>query len=59
MPKFKIVGNKKVAGKNPGEVVNLENLEQIISLTKAGHIEKIDKKKQSKKVIDQVKKENK
>lgn len=60
MPKFKIIGNKKIDGKEPGEIVDLKNLDQIITLTKAGHIQALDKKEKKekvKKVLDQHKKD--
>jgi len=38
MPKFKIIGSKKIDGKEPGNTITLEDLDKIITLTKAGHI---------------------
>lgn len=55
MPKFKIVGNKKVDGKEPGSIIEIKDLDKILTLSKAGHIAAVDKKedkKKSKKVID-------
>lgn len=60
MPKFKIIGTKKINGKEPGEIVDLKDLDQIITLTKAGHIKELDKKdkaKKNKKALDQIKKD--
>jgi len=59
MPKFKIIGTKKIDGKKPGSTINIDDLDKIITLTKAGHIAAIDKKenlKKVEKVFDQDKK---
>ena len=50
MPKFKIIGSKKIDGKEPGSTITLEDLDKIITLTKAGHITAISKKENLKKV---------
>jgi len=58
MPKFKIIGSKKIDGKEPGSTITLEDLDKIITLTKAGHITAISKKenlKKVKKVIEEIK----
>ena len=58
MPKFKIIGSKKIDGKEPGSTITLEDLDKIITLTKAGHITAISKKenlKKVKKVVEEIK----
>ena len=50
MPKFKIIGSKKIDGKEPGSTITIEDLDKIITLTKAGHITAISKKENLKKV---------
>ena len=58
MPKFKIIGSKKIDGKEPGSTITLEDLDKIITLTKAGHITAISKKenlKKIKKVVEEIK----
>tara|TARA_X000000368_G_scaffold341509_1_gene279857 strand:- start:164 stop:319 length:156 start_codon:yes stop_codon:yes gene_type:complete len=50
--KFKIIGTKKIDDKEPGEIIDLQDLDQILTLTQAGHIEKIKK-------VKKIKKENK
>jgi hypothetical protein len=58
MPKFKIIGSKKINGKEPGSTITLEDLDKIITLTKAGHITAISKKenlKKVKKVVEEIK----
>lgn len=58
MPKFKIIGSKKIDGKEPGSTITLEDLNKIITLTKAGHITAISKKenlKKVKKVVEEIK----
>lgn len=60
MPKFKIIGSKKIDGKEPGSTITLEDLDKIITLTKAGHITAISKKenlKKVKKVVEEIKNE--
>lgn len=60
MPKFKIIGSKKIDGKEPGSTITLEDLDKIITLTKAGHITAISKKenlKKVKKVVEEIKDE--
>jgi len=49
--KFKIIGTKKIDDKEPGEIIDLQDLDQILTLTQAGHIEKIKKVKKIKKEI--------
>ena len=58
MPKFKIIGSKKIDGKEPGSTITLEDLNKIITLTKAGHITAISKKEnlnKVKKVVEEIK----
>ena len=58
MLKFKIIGSKKIDGKEPGSTITLEDLDKIITLTKAGHITAISKKenlKKVKKVVEEIK----
>jgi len=50
MPKFKIIGTKNIDGKKPGSTITIEDLDKIITLTKAGHIAAISKKENLKKV---------
>lgn len=62
MPKFKIVGTKEVDGKKPGEIITLNDLQQIFTLTKGGHIAAIKKNSDQKKInktIKDIEKENK
>ena len=59
MPKFKIIGTKKIDGKEPGSTINLEDLDKIITLTKAGHIAAISTKENLKKVKKALDQENK
>ena len=59
MPKFKIIGTKKIDGKEPGSTITLEDLDKIITLTKAGHIAAISKKENLKKVKKALDQENK
>jgi len=61
MPKFKIIGTKKIDGNKPGSTITIEDLDKIITLTKAGHISAISKKenlKKAKKALDQENKKN-
>jgi hypothetical protein len=48
--KFKIIGNKKINGKEPGEVIEIKDDLLAESLVSGGHIEKVSpgKKKGSK-----------
>ena len=50
MPKFKIVGTKEVDGKKPGEIITLNDLQQIFTLTKGGHIAAVKKNSDQKKI---------
>lgn len=49
MSKFKIIGNKKINGKEPGEVVEIKDGAVADSLVAGGHLEKVksNKKKRS------------
>lgn len=39
--KFKIIGNKKINGKEPGEVIEIKDDFLAETLTAGGHIEKV------------------
>lgn len=39
MSKYKIIGNKKVLGEEPGSVIEIDDEQLVKTLTKAGHIE--------------------
>jgi len=47
--KYKIIGNKKVQGKEKGDIINIDDKEVAKSLIKGGHIEAIIIKENSKK----------
>ncbi len=47
--KFKIIGNKKINGKEPGEVIEIKDDLLIDSLVAAGHLEKVASKKKGSK----------
>ena len=62
MPKFKIIGTKQIDEKDPGSTIELTDLNKILTLTKAGHIEAVTKKdvnKKAKKEIKKIIKDNK
>ena len=62
MPKFKIIGTKQIDDKDPGSTIELTDLNKILTLTKAGHIESVTKKdvnKKAKKEIKKIIKDNK
>ncbi len=62
MPKFKIIGTKQIDDKDPGSTIELTDLNKILTLTKAGHIEAVTKKdvnKKAKKEIKKIIKDNK
>ena len=56
MPKFKIIGTKQIDDKDPGSTIELTDLNKILTLTKAGHIEAVTKKDINKKVKKEIKK---
>jgi hypothetical protein len=56
MPKFKIIGTKQIDEKDPGSTIELTDLNKILTLTKAGHIEAVTKKDINKKVKKEIKK---
>jgi len=51
MAKYKIIGNKKVQGANPGEIIEVNDEQVAKTLIKAGHIKltRIKKKRARKK----------
>ena len=62
MPKFKIIGTKQIDDNDPGSTIELTDLNKILTLTKAGHIEAVTKKdvnKKAKKEIKKIIKDNK
>jgi hypothetical protein len=45
LSKYKIIGNKKINGKEPGEVLELKDEQVADSLVAGGHLEKVKNNK--------------
>lgn len=60
MAKFKIIGAKKVAGGNPGDVIEIDDEQVAKTLIKAGHIKPTTiRKKRARKKDGTFKKDDK
>ena len=49
--KYKIIGNKKIDGFEPGQTIEIEDGNKADSLVAAGHLEKIKNKPKAKKGV--------